>query len=222
MIRRLDAGAAGFERDFAGLRAAGQAADPALGATVAAIIAEVRDRGDAALLAYTNRFDRRDVSDAAALELPPEALCEAFGRLAPGLQEALESAAGRIGDYHRRQLQASWQYHDELGNLLGQRITPLDSAGVYVPGGKASYPSSVLMNCLPARVAGVSRLVMTVPAPGGEIADAVLAAAHLAGVDRVFTVGGAQAVAALALGTPHVPRVDKIVGPGNAFVAEAK
>jgi histidinol dehydrogenase len=222
VIRRLDARTADFEREFAGLRAADDVADPALAATVAGIISDVRLRGDAALLEYTNRFDRRSESDTAALELPKEALRAALERLAPALRAALESAARRIEAYHRRQLQDSWHYHDEFGNLLGQRITPLDSAGVYVPGGKASYPSSVLMNCLPARVAGVSELVMTVPAPGGELADAVLAAAHIAGVDCVFTVGGAQAVAALALGTTRLPRVDKIVGPGNAFVAEAK
>ncbi|MFM7274000.1 MAG: histidinol dehydrogenase, partial [Gammaproteobacteria bacterium] len=196
--------------------------DGSIASTVAGIIADVRARGDAALLAYTNRFDRRSVSDAALLEVPTAALAEACARIAPALREALEAAARRIESYHLRQRQDSWQYHDEDGTLLGQRITPLDSAGVYVPGGKASYPSSVLMNCIPARVAGVGELVMTVPAPLGELSDAVLAAAHIARVDRVFTVGGAQAVAALAFGGTVVPRVDKIVGPGNAWVAEAK
>jgi histidinol dehydrogenase len=154
--------------------------------------------------------------------LPAATHASARERLAPALRKALESAALRIESYHRRQRQDSWQYRDEDGTLLGQRVTALDSAGVYVPGGKASYPSSVLMNCLPARVAGVGQLVMTVPAPDGAVSDAVLAAAHIAGVDRVFTVGGAQAVAALAFGSTVVPRVDKIVGPGNAWVAEAK
>ncbi len=223
MIRRLDARAAGFEGDFAQLRASAPGGgDGEVARTVAGIIADIRARGDAALLEYTNRFDRRSVPDAARLEVPAAALAEACARLAPALRSALEGAARRIEDYHLRQRQDSWQYRDADGTLLGQRVTPLDSAGVYVPGGKASYPSSVLMNCLPARVAGVGQLVMTVPAPDGELSDAVLAAAHIAGVDHVFTVGGAQAVAALAYGGTVVPRVDKIVGPGNAWVAEAK
>ncbi len=222
MIRRLDASAPGFERDFAALRAPPGGADGNIAQTVAAIVADIRSRGDAALVEYTNRFDRRSVVDAASLEVPAAALAEACARLPSTLRAALESAAKRIESYHLRQRQDSWQYRDEDGTLLGQRITALDSVGVYVPGGKASYPSSVLMNCLPARVAGVGQLVMTVPAPEGELSDAVLAAAHIAGVDRVFTVGGAQAVAALAFGSTVVPRVDKIVGPGNAWVAEAK
>ena len=222
MIRRLDASAPGFERDFAALRAPPGGADGNIAQTVAAIVADIRSRGDAALVEYTNRFDRRSVVDAASLEVPAAALAEACARLPSTLRAALESAAKRIESYHLRQRQDSWQYRDEDGTLLGQRITALDSVGVYVPGGKASYPSSVLMNCLPARVAGVGQLVMTVPAPDGELSDAVLAAAHIAGVDRVFTVGGAQAVAALAFGSTVVPRVDKIVGPGNAWVAEAK
>lgn len=222
MIRRLDASAPAFEAEFAALRAAPGGADGTVAQTVAGIIADIRSRGDAALLAYTNRFDRRSLKDASSLEVPATALAAARTRIAPALREALESAARRIESYHLRQRQESWQYLDEDGTLLGQRITPLDSAGVYVPGGKASYPSSVLMNGIPARVAGVGQLVMTVPAPDGELSDAVLAAAHIAGVDRVFTVGGAQAVAALAFGSTVVPRVDKIVGPGNAWVAEAK
>jgi histidinol dehydrogenase len=222
VIRRLDASAPGFERDFAALRAPPGGADGNIAQTVAAIVADIRSRGDAALVEYTNRFDRRSVVDAASLEVPAAALAEACARLPSTLRAALESAAKRIESYHLRQRQDSWQYRDEDGTLLGQRITALDSVGVYVPGGKASYPSSVLMNCLPARVAGVGQLVMTVPAPDGELSDAVLAAAHIAGVDRVFTVGGAQAVAALAFGSTVVPRVDKIVGPGNAWVAEAK
>jgi len=222
-MRRLDASDAGFERDFEALRAAAPGgAVSGIAQTVAGMIADIRARGDAALLEYTNRFDRRAVHDATALEVPPAELEAACGRVSPALREALQSAARRIEAYHLRQRQSSWQYLDEDGTLLGQRVTALDSAGVYVPGGKASYPSSVLMNCVPARVAGVGQLVMTVPAPDGELSDAVLAAAHIAGVDRVFTVGGAQAVAALAFGTTVVPRVDKIVGPGNAWVAEAK
>ncbi len=223
MIRRLDASDAGFERDFEALRAAAPGgAVSGIAQTVAGMIADIRARGDAALLEYTNRFDRRAVQDASALEVPAAELEAACARVSPALREALQSAARRIEAYHLRQRQSSWQYLDEDGTLLGQRVTALDSAGVYVPGGKASYPSSVLMNCVPARVAGVGQLVMTVPAPDGELSDAVLAAAHIAGVDRVFTVGGAQAVAALAFGTTVVPRVDKIVGPGNAWVAEAK
>jgi histidinol dehydrogenase len=222
VIRRLDASAPTFEAEFAALGVASGGADGTVAQTVAGIIADIRSRGDAALLAYTNRFDRRSVQDASSLEVPAAELAAARLRIAPALREALESAARRIESYHLRQRQASWQYRDEDGTLLGQRITALDSAGVYVPGGKASYPSSVLMNCIPARVAGVGQLVMTVPAPDGELSDAVLAAAHIAGVDRVFTVGGAQAVAALAFGSTVVPRVDKIVGPGNAWVAEAK
>jgi len=193
VIPRLDAGAPEFEAAFAALRASAPGGpDGSIASTVSGIIADVRARGDAALLAYTNRFDRRSVSDAALLEVPAAALAEACARIPPALREALEAAARRIESYHLRQRQDSWQYHDEDGTLLGQRITPLDSAGVYVPGGKASYPSSVLMNCIPARVAGVGELVMTVPAPDGELSDAVLAAAHIARVDRVFTVGGAQ------------------------------
>jgi histidinol dehydrogenase len=223
VIRRLDASDAGFERDFEALRAAAPGgAVSGIAQTVAGMIADIRARGDAALLEYTNRFDRRAVQDASALEVPAAELEAACARVSPALREALQSAARRIEAYHLRQRQSSWQYLDEDGTLLGQRVTALDSAGVYVPGGKASYPSSVLMNCVPARVAGVGQLVMTVPAPDGELSDAVLAAAHIAGVDRVFTVGGAQAVAALAFGTTVVPRVDKIVGPGNAWVAEAK
>jgi histidinol dehydrogenase len=222
-MRRLDASDAGFERDFEALRAAAPGgAVSGIAQTVAGMIADIRARGDAALLEYTNRFDRRAVQDASALEVPAAELEAACARVSPALREALQSAARRIEAYHLRQRQSSWQYLDEDGTLLGQRVTALDSAGVYVPGGKASYPSSVLMNCVPARVAGVGQLVMTVPAPDGELSDAVLAAAHIAGVDRVFTVGGAQAVAALAFGTTVVPRVDKIVGPGNAWVAEAK
>ena len=197
-------------------------ADPELERRVAEILATVRRRGDAALIEYTNRFDRRDLADAAELELPRSALGDALAGLAAAERTALAAAAERIRDFHRRQKQASWDYLDALGNRLGQRVTPLARVGIYVPGGKASYPSSVLMNAIPAQVAGVDEILMVVPAPGGELHPMVLAAAALSGVDRVFTLGGAQAVAALAFGTETVPAVDKIVGPGNAYVAAAK
>lgn len=221
-MRRLDATAAGFDGELERLRVPREGQVAEVTAAVTGIIEGVRARGDAALLEYTNRFDRRAVTDVASLELAPAALDAAWERLAPGLREVLQAAAARIETYHRHERRESWEYRDEYGNLLGQRVTPLERVGVYVPGGRASYPSSVLMNCIPARVAGVDEVLMTVPAPNGEIADAVLAAARLAGVARVFTVGGAQAIAALALGTTCVPRVDKIVGPGNIYVAEAK
>lgn len=222
MIRRLDAQAAGFDAELRQLLEVPGARDPELAARVGAIIEAVRLRGDDAVLEYTNRFDSRMITEARELEVGREACAAALRRVAPELSEALHEAGARITDYHRRQRQESWQYVDDDGNLLGQRITALERVGIYVPGGKASYPSSVLMNAIPARVAGVGEILMTVPAPRGELNDAVLAAAAVAGVDRVFTVGGAQAIAALALGTSMVPRVDKIVGPGNVYVAEAK
>ena len=222
MMRRLDAAAPGFARELAALLDFGAQRDAGVVERVAAIVADVRARGDAALLEYTNRFDARALAAASELEIPAAALAAAAARIPAELREALQAAAARIESYHLRQRQESWQYRDADGTLLGQRITALDRAGLYVPGGKASYPSSVLMNGIPARVAGVGELVMVVPAPGGELNDVVLAAASLAGVDRVFTIGGAQAVAALAFGTATVPRVDKIVGPGNVYVAEAK
>ncbi len=222
MMRRLDASAPGFAGELAALLDFSAQRDAGVVERVAAIIADVRARGDAALLEYTNRFDARALADAAGLEIPAAALAQAAARIPAQLSEALQAAAARIESYHLRQRQESWQYRDADGTLLGQRITALDRAGLYVPGGKASYPSSVLMNGIPARVAGVGELVMVVPAPRGELNDVVLAAAAIAGVDRVFTIGGAQAVAALAFGTATVPRVDKIVGPGNVYVAEAK
>ncbi len=189
---------------------------------VAEILDHVRRRGDAAVLEYTARLDRFEAESVAALEVPPERLRAAAERAPAEHLEALRAAAARIRDYHERQRAESWTYTEADGTVLGQQVTALDRVGVYVPGGKAAYPSSVLMNVLPARVAGVGEVVMTAPAPGGEISDLVLAAAHVAGVDRVFLIGGAQAVAALAYGTETVPAVDKIVGPGNAYVAEAK
>ncbi|MBK9469407.1 MAG: histidinol dehydrogenase [Pseudomonadales bacterium] len=222
MMRRLDASAPGFAGELAELLDFSAQRDAGVVEQVAAIIADVRARGDAALLEYTNRFDARALAEATGLEIAPAALAQASARIPSQLREALQAVASRIESYHLRQRQESWQYRDADGTLLGQRITALDRAGLYVPGGKASYPSSVLMNAIPARVAGVGELVMVVPAPRGELSDAVLAAAHIAGVDRVFTIGGAQAVAALAFGTATVPRADKIVGPGNVYVAEAK
>lgn len=184
------------------------------------ILADVRARRDTALLEYTNRFDQRAVARASELEITQ--LEEWPARIEPKLRAALEAAAARIRDYHAHQKSESWRYVDADGTVLGQQVRPLDRAGVYVPGGKAAYPSSVLMNVIPARVAGVGEIIMVVPAPRGELDPAVLAAAAIAGVQRVFTVGGAQAVAALAYGTETIPAVDKIVGPGNSYVAAAK
>jgi histidinol dehydrogenase len=186
------------------------------------ILAAVRQRGDQALIEFTNRFDARDVGDVRELEIPASVIAGALAGLPAAERDALELAAERIRRYHQHQKQASWHYREEDGTLLGQQITALDRVGIYVPGGKASYPSSVLMNALPARVAGVNEIIMVVPAPGGELNPLVLAAAAIAGVDRLFTLGGAQAIGALAYGTETVPRVDKIVGPGNIFVATAK
>jgi histidinol dehydrogenase len=221
-MRRLDSRDPGFDAALAELTAWEDALDAEVATTVAGIIAAVRSRGDAALLEYTARFDRFEVTRAADLEVGPERLDAALRAIGPEQRAALEQAAERVRSYHQHQRQQSWDYSDELGNRLGQQITPLERAGIYVPGGKASYPSSVLMNALPARVAGVGEIVMVVPAPDGELNDMVLAAAGIAGVDRVFTIGGAQAVAALAFGTATVPAVDKIVGPGNIYVAAAK
>jgi histidinol dehydrogenase len=220
--RRLHADAPAFEQEFAALTAFEAAQDPAIDATVAAIIADVRARGDAALLEYTAKFDRVRVESAAALEIDAAEMREAFAALPAAEREALETAATRIRRFHERQKMASWSYRDPDGSELGVQVTPLDRVGVYVPGGKAAYPSSVLMIVIPARVAGVAEIVMTVPTPDGARHPLVLAAAHLAGVTRAFTVGGAQAIAALAYGTEIVPAVDKIFGPGNAYVAAAK
>ena len=221
-VRRLDSADPGFAAELQRLVAWETVGDPAVTGTVAAILADVRSRGDTALLEYTRRFDRREVGSAAELELEPRRLAEALAGLDPVMREALEESARRVERYHQHQRQESWSYRDPDGTLLGQQVTPLDRAGLYVPGGKAAYPSSVLMNAIPARVAGVGEVVMVVPAPGGELSPLVLAAAAVARVDRVFTVGGAQAVAALAYGTETVPAVDKIVGPGNVYVAAAK
>lgn len=196
--------------------------DRSVAETVDHIIARVRKEGDSALVELTNQLDRRVVEQPEKLELAPEVLQQACERLPAEILEALKTAAARIEAFHQRQTSESWRYEEADGTQLGQRVTPLDRVGLYVPGGKAAYPSSVLMNAIPAKVAGVGELVMVVPAPDGEFNDLVLAAAHVAGVDRLFTVGGAQAIAALAYGTATVPAVDKIVGPGNIYVATAK
>ncbi len=221
-MRRLDSADPGFDAALERLLAWEDAADARVQETVRGILERVRKEGDTALLEYTNRFDRRNLSDPAELELGREALEQALAEIDPAIRRALEQAAGRIRGYHQRQLQESWRYREEDGTMLGQKVTPLERVGVYVPGGKAAYPSSVLMNVVPAHVAGVEEIVMVVPAPDGELEPVVLAAAAIAGVSRVFTIGGAQAVAALAYGTKRVPRVDKIVGPGNIYVATAK
>ena len=221
-IRQLSSRAAGFDAELSKLLAFEETADEKLEATVAVILADVRKRGDAAVLEYTRKFDRLPLADAAAMELSRDELRAAFDGLPADQRSALQQAAQRITDYHRKQVQTSWNYTDADGTLLGQQVTPLDRVGLYVPGGKAAYPSSVLMNALPAKVAGVTELVVVVPTPDGVKNQLVLAAAYLAGVDRVFSIGGAQAVAALAYGTGTIPKVDKIVGPGNAYVAAAK
>ena len=196
--------------------------DPEVDAIVAGILLDVKARGDSALLEYTRRFDRMDAQSAAGLEIPRGLLERALAGLPPAQREALAAAEHRVRVYHEKQLARSWRYAEPDGTELGQQITPLDRIGIYVPGGKAAYPSSVIMNAVPARVAGVSEIIMTVPTLEGERNGLVLAAAALCGVDRVFTIGGAQAIAALAYGTATVPQVDKIVGPGNAYVAAAK
>jgi histidinol dehydrogenase len=221
-IARLDTRDPDFDARLDRLTRWEEGEDRAVTDAVAAIIADVARRGDAALLEYTANLDGLQAASVAELEIPQQRLAAALEKIDPAHREALEHAADRVRGYHEHQLQESWQFRDAAGNLLGQKINPLERAGIYVPGGKASYPSSVLMNALPARVAGVAEIVMVVPAPGGELNDLVLAAARIAQVDRVFTLGGAQAVAALAFGTATVPAVDKIVGPGNVYVAAAK
>jgi histidinol dehydrogenase len=221
-LRRLSSSEPGFERALAALTHPERAQDGHIGEAVRAVLAEVRARGDAALIEYTRRFDGFAVSAAGGLEIGRAALEEAAASLEPAQRAALGEAAERVRRYHERQVAQSWEYAEADGTVLGQRVTPLERVGLYVPGGKAAYPSSVLMNAIPAKVAGVRELVMASPTPSGERNPLVLAAALLAGVDRVFAIGGAQAIGALAFGTATVPRVDKIVGPGNAYVAEAK
>ncbi len=221
-MRRLSTHEPEFLSQLDALLAFESSTDESIERTVAEILVNVRTLGDAAVLDYTRRFDKLDARTMAELELPQDELAAAFKSLPQEQRSALEQAAERIRGYHQRQKAESWEYTETDGTRLGQKLTPLDRAGLYVPGGKAAYPSSVLMNALPAKVAGVKQLIMVVPTPHGEKNALVLAAAHLAGVDRVFTIGGAQAVGALAYGTQTIPQVDKIVGPGNAYVAAAK
>ncbi len=222
VVRRLDSSDAGFDREFGALIAFESAQDPAVDAAVALIVAAVRSRGDAAVLEYTLRFDRVRAASVGELEISAGEMRAAFDALPMEQRAALEVAAARVRTYHGRQKLESWSYADPDGSTFGQQVTALDRVGVYVPGGKAAYPSTVLMNVIPAHVAGVREIVMVVPAPDGARNPLVLAAAHLAGVSRAFAIGGAQAVAALAYGTATVPAVDKICGPGNAYVAAAK
>ena len=221
-IKRLNANAPDFEPAFTSLLDRTQPFNASVDQAVRDIIAAVRREGDPALLRLTAQFDQMSLDCAEELEIPPERWRSASESLDWGLREALECASERIRAFHEHQREASWQIEQADGLRLGQQVTALERVGLYVPGGKAAYPSSVLMNAIPARVAGVEELIMVVPTPGGQISDAVLASAHLANVDRIFCIGGAQAVAALAYGTQTVPRVDKIVGPGNIYVATAK
>ena len=221
-ITKLDAASVDFDQQLQHLLAWDETDDLDIQQRVLAIIADVRKNGDKAVIDYTNRFDHRNIAKADELELSKEALKSAWKQLPAEQAHALQTAADRIRAYAEHQKIQSWQYTEADGTVLGQKVTPLDRVGLYVPGGKASYPSSVLMNAIPAKVAGVSELIMVVPTPQGETNTLVLAAAFLAGVDRVFTVGGAQAIAALAYGTETIPAVAKIVGPGNIYVATAK
>ena len=221
-MKQLNSAAADFWQQLKDLQAFETAQDPKVDQIVTDICHDVQTRGDAAVIEYTNRFDGMSATSMADLTLSQAELKAAFERLPENVQAALTTAARRIEDYHQHQKQSSWQYTDADGTVLGQQITALDRVGIYVPGGKASYPSSVMMNAMPAHVAGVQEIIMVVPTPKGERNDIVLAAAYVAGVTQIFTVGGAQAVAALAYGTETIPQVDKITGPGNAFVAAAK
>lgn len=221
-IRRFSSAEADFDGKLKALLAFETAQDDSIDDVVANILKDVKKRGDAAVLEYTNRFDKTNASTLAELEISQSELQAALNGLPAAQREALQTAADRVRSYHEKQLMASWQYTEADGTILGQQVTSLDRVGLYVPGGKAAYPSSVLMNAIPAKVAGVKDLIMVVPTPNGEKNQLVLAAAAISGVDRVFCIGGAQAVGALAYGTETVPQVDKIVGPGNAYVAAAK
>ena len=221
-IRRLDSRAVEFDRALSELIAWEEVSDSKVNQLVIEILAQVKTRGDEALLEFSNRFDRRSLEDASELVMDAGQIAEASAGVDAKVIEALEEAARRIRDFHQRQLQESWSYKDEFGNLLGQQINPLARVGLYVPGGKAAYPSSVLMNAIPAKVAGVNEILMVTPLPDSEINPVVFAAARVAGIDRVVSIGGAQAIAAMAYGTETVPAVDKIVGPGNIYVATAK
>ncbi|WP_373776324.1 histidinol dehydrogenase, partial [Neisseria dentiae] len=221
-MKHLNTQSPDFQAELKALLAFETAQDPKIDQIVADICADVHKRGDAAVIEYTNRFDGTSAQNINDLTLTQADLQHAFEHLPENVQSALKTAAARVESYHQRQKLESWTYTDEDGTLLGQQITALDRVGIYVPGGKAAYPSSVIMNAMPAHVAGVQEIIMVVPTPKGERNDIVLAAAYVAGVTKVFTIGGAQAVAALAYGTETVPQVDKITGPGNAFVAAAK
>lgn len=221
-IRRLSTTDASFDQDLKALLAFETAQDDSVDAVVANILKDVKARGDVAVLEYTNRFDKTNASTMAELELSKAELVAALESLPAAQRDALQAAADRVRSYHEKQVMQSWTYTEPDGTLLGQQVTALDRVGLYVPGGKAAYPSSVLMNAIPAKVAGVKELIMVVPTPNGEKNALVLAAAAISGVDRVFCIGGAQAVGALAYGTETVPQVDKITGPGNAYVAAAK
>nr|MCH9849681.1 histidinol dehydrogenase [Betaproteobacteria bacterium] len=221
-IRRLSTKDKDFDASLKALLAFETAQDDKIDVVVADILKDVKSRGDAAVLDYTNRFDKTSASSLAELEIGQAELQAALNSLPESQREALQAAADRVRQYHEKQVMQSWSYTEVDGTLLGQQVTPLDRVGLYVPGGKAAYPSSVLMNAIPAKVAGVKELIMVVPTPNGERNALVLAAAAIAGVDRVFCIGGAQAVGALAYGTETVPQVDKVTGPGNAYVAAAK
>ena len=222
LIRKLNSADAQFDQQLAQLLAWEEGSHDEVEAVVKQILAEVKARGDSAIIDYTNRFDQRQARSMADLIIESDALAAALERIDPQQRWALEQAAERVRAYHQKQQAESWQYREDDGTVLGQKITAMDRVGMYVPGGKASYPSSVLMNAIPAKVAGVPELVMVSPAPKGEVSDMVLAAAAIAGVDRVLTIGGAQAIAAMAYGTESIAKVDKIVGPGNIYVATAK
>ncbi|MCK5640459.1 MAG: histidinol dehydrogenase [Gammaproteobacteria bacterium] len=219
---RLDSAQTDFQDSLDKLLAWEAVSDAQINNIVREILSEVRSRGDAALIEYTNRFDRMNTTSMTELELPLSHCRQALENIPAEQRKALELSAERVRAYHEHQKQDSWSYTETDGTLLGQQVTPLERAGLYVPGGKAAYPSSVLMNAIPAKVAGVSELIMVVPTPDGEVNELVLAAAAVCDVDRVFSIGGAQAVAALAYGTETIPQVDKIVGPGNIYVATAK
>lgn len=221
-IRRLSTSDAGFNADLKALLAFETAQDDSVDEVVAEILKDVKKRGDAAVLEYTNRFDNTDAKNLAELEISQAELQAALESLPADQRDALQVAADRVKQYHEKQVMKSWSYTEDDGTMLGQQVTALDRVGLYVPGGKAAYPSSVLMNAIPAKVAGVKELIMVVPTPNGERNALVLAAAAIAGVDRVFCIGGAQAIGALAYGTETVPQVDKVTGPGNAYVAAAK
>ena len=221
-ITRLVSSESTFNKQLDQVLAWDEASDHRVHDVVKDILAQVKQRGDAAVLEYTQRFDNVPSESMAELEISQERLTDALNKISPEQKQALETAAERVRSYHEKQMQSSWSYKEADGTVLGQQVVAMDRVGLYVPGGKAAYPSSVLMNAIPAKVAGVGELIMVVPTPNGAVNDLVLAAAAISGVDRVFTVGGAQAVAALAYGTETIPAVDKIVGPGNIYVATAK